>query len=346
MLKHGTRFHSYILCAIAALLVACAGTAPAEEVDDTAFAAKVIAEAPAPPKQKASSLLGMFVAGGTGRLKIIDLKMPVPENVVVKEDVEYGKVGNRSLLLDLYSPKEVPKPVPGIIFVHGGGWVIRDRKDFRYHALCYAKRGYVATSINYRLAQHAPFPGAVQDVKCAVRWMRANASTLHVDPEKIALVGASAGGHLSLLAAYATDVPEFEKVGGHPEMDSSVQAVVDLYGPPDMTAGYVRHAAYFIGFFGKDWYRRNRELYRKASPIYHVDSSDPPTLILHGTKDSIVPVEESDRLAAKLEEAGVPYVYDRLDGWPHAMDFALEVNKRFQYFTDAFFSRYLPLPEQ
>jgi len=69
-------------------------------------------------------------------------------------------------------------------------------------------------------------------------------------------------------------------------------------------------------------------------------------LILHGTKDSIVPVEESDRLAAKLEEAGVPYVYDRLDGWPHAMDFALEVNKRFQYFTDAFFSRYLPLPEQ
>jgi len=100
--------------------------------------------------------------------------------------------------------------------------------------------GYVAATISYRLSDVAPFPAAVQDVKCAARWRRPNAERFHVDPNRIALAGGSAGGHLAMMAGYATDNPELEGTGGHPEMSSRVQAVVNFCGPTDLTSDFAR----------------------------------------------------------------------------------------------------------
>jgi len=267
--------------------------------------------------------------------------VPLPEGIVEKKDVEYGNVGGkRPLLLDLYMPDKLDKPAPGLIFIHGGGWQGGNRTDYKYYTVRYAKRGYVVASISYRFAPEAPFPAAVQDAKCAVRWMRTNAATYHINPDKIAVIGGSAGGYLAMMIGYASDVPELEGDGGNNGVSSRVQAVVNLYGPFDMECAEARDADVVRKFIGKT-YAEAPELYKLASPLAHLTKDDPPTLIFHGTIDDTVPVAQSDRLAAKLKELGIPYVYEKFEGWPHTMDIAIDVNKRCQWFMNRFFDQYL-----
>lgn len=278
----------------------------------------------------------------SGALKRVQ-RGPLPDGVVAELDVEYGKGGESSLLLDLYKPKEIKKPVPGLVFVHGGSWSHGTRKVYGYYCQHFAKNGYVAATIEYRLSGEAPFPAAIQDVKCAIRWMRANAAKLGVDPNKIGLAGGSAGGHLVLLAAYSnTDDPELEGTGGNQGVSSRVQAVVDLYGPVQLRG---RKTGSVVKFMGGKSSAEAPELYAKASPITHLTKDAPPTLILHGTVDELVSISQSDMLAARLGELGVPYLFDRQEGWHHAMDAVAEVNARCVWFMDQFFAQALPLPK-
>ena len=279
-----------------------------------------------------------------GMLKPIDAQIPIPDDVEFTEGVEYGEAGGKPLQLDIYRPKSLTRAVPGLVFIHGGGWRQGKRSDYRYYCVRFAKRGYVVTSVSYRLVQEAPFPAAVQDVKCAVRWLRANASRYNVDPDQLAVLGGSAGGHLSMMVGYSSDVPELEGYGGNPGAGSRVQAVVNFYGPTDLTSEYARKHEVVRGFFANKSYEEVPEQYRLASPMTHVTSDDPPTLIFQGTIDELVPVEQADRLAAKLEQAGVPYVYARLAGWPHTMDLAQSVNDHCCWYIERFLDRYLPLP--
>ena len=108
----------------------------------------------------------------SGEIKRISRVPQLPEKVEAQRDVEYGKGGEKPLLLDLYKPKEMKKPAPGLIFVHGGSWSRGDRKIYGYYCQHFAEKGYVAATIEYRLSGEAPFPAAIQDVKCAIRWMR------------------------------------------------------------------------------------------------------------------------------------------------------------------------------
>ncbi len=267
----------------------------------------------------------------------------VPEGVEETDNVEYGKGGGKPLLLDLFKPNEIKKPVPGLIFVHGGSWSHGTRKGYHYYCQHFAKNGYVAATIEYRLSGDAPFPAAIQDVKCAIRWMRANATKLGVDPNKIGLAGGSAGGHLVLLAAYANnDDPELEGTGGYGGISSRVQAVVDLYGPAQLRG---RKTGSVVKFMGGKTSDEAPDLYAKASPITYLTKNAPPTLILHGTVDELVSISQSDELAARLNELGVPYLYDRQEGWHHAMDGVAEVNVRCVWFMDQFFSQVLPVPK-
>ena len=119
-----------------------------------------------------------------------------PDTVQVKRDIVYGKGGGRDLKLDLFLPKQGEEPRPGIVFVHGGGWQGGSRAAFQRQAAYLAGKGYVGACIEYRLSGEATFPAAIEDCKCAVRWLRANAGTYKVDPERIAACGGSAGGHL------------------------------------------------------------------------------------------------------------------------------------------------------
>ena len=155
------------------------------------------------------------------------------------------------------------------------------------------------------------------------------------------MIGGSAGAHLALLAAYewrkpglATDTA-FMRSNRH-----RIRAVVDIYGPIDLTTEYARNQP-LVNHLIAHSYKETPELYREASPIQYLDKKDPPTMILHGTSDDLVPISQSDYLKAKLDSLGVPNVYYRVPGWPHAMDVVKRVNEFSQVKMNDFFVKYL-----
>lgn len=257
---------------------------------------------------------------------LIDPKPPLPENVELGEGIEYGKVGERPLLLDLYKPKSQNGKVPGLIFIHGGGWKSGGRQDYRVYTTWFAQQGYVAATIGYRLSKEALFPAAVEDAKCAVRWMRANAESLGVDPDRIVVLGGSAGGHLAMMVGYSADDKTLEGAGGHAEVSSAVAAVVDIYGPYDFETPEGKSAEVVKDFLGKRSYEEAPELWKRLSPATYLNAGDPPTLIIHGSIDEIVPISQAEMLSNRLGELKIPFRYLRLDGWPHTMDLAVPVN--------------------
>jgi len=307
-------------------------------------AAETATGAPTPPPGY-QSLDEIKLALLAGRVKLVDATIRVPDRVVVTRGVEYGRGGDRPLKLDLYQPAHLKRPVPGLIFIHGGAWKGGKRSDYHYYGVKFSEQGYVVTTISYRLTDTAPFPAAIEDANCAVRWMRSQATTLHVDPRKIGVLGGSAGGHLALLVGYAADDARLEGTGGHAGVSSRVQAVVDLYGPADLTTPFATGNQIVIDFLGGKTFHDAAETYREASPLFHVTADDPPTLILHGTIDRVVPIAQSDTLAKKLAATGVPVEYFRVPGWPHAMDATEQVNAYCRDRISRFLKQYLPLPD-
>lgn len=265
-------------------------------------------------------------------------------DVEVRKNITYSTAAGERGMLDLYSSRNRESPGIGLVLVHGGGWKTGSKEDYQYYGQQFAHRGFTTVCINYRLVPDGRFPKQVQDVKCAIRWLRQNAKELGVDPERIAVMGGSAGGHLSLLAAYAENVEEFENVGGCADVSSSVQAVIDIYGPTDLAADFDDGNDMVPGlirdFLGENSDEVSRNM-KRASPVTYVHAQSPATLIIHGTIDDIVPVAQGDRLAARLEELQVPYVYDRLPGWPHAMDVAQPVNDRVLFLVERFLNNTL-----
>jgi acetyl esterase/lipase len=286
----------------------------------------IFAEVPPAPPGYASEkdVKSAFLSG---KLKAIDLTIDVPDTVTVQKNIEYGKGGDKVLQLDLYSPKKRTHPLPAILFLHGGGWTSGYRQIYHYYCTRFAEHGYVVATASYRLAGEAPFPAAVQDVKCAVRWLRANAQKLGIDTNKIAAAGGSAGGHLAMMIGYSSDVPELEGKGGNADTSSRVQAVVDLYGPTDLTDDFAKSRGEVKRLMGGKTFDETPDAYRLASPITYVTKDDPPTLILHGSIDSTVPIHQAELLVEKLKNAGVVCEYDRVEGWPHTMDLEANVNR-------------------
>lgn len=274
-----------------------------------------------------------------GEVQMADLIPRIPASVELRENVEYGRIRNIRLRLDLYAPTTSSEPRPGLILIHGGAWVGGSKEDYRCYGVTFAEMGYVVASIDYRLAPQWHYPAQVEDAKCAVRWMRANAEELGVDPDRIAVMGGSAGGHLAMMVGYSSDVPELEGEGGHAEVSSSVSAVVQLYGPVDFTLPTVLDdptSMELLRTFLGVTYQANPELYQTSSPIHYLDVDDPPTLILHGTIDTVVRIDQADTLAARMNELHQSYLYDRLPGWTHAMDMARDVNYRVVRLTEMF----------
>src|SRR5262245_18845425 len=156
----------------------------------------------------------------------------LPEGAKIHADLEYVPGGHERQRLDLYLPAKADAPAPVIVWVHGGAWMAGG-KDGGVPALPFLDKGYAVASVNYRLSQHAVFPAQIEDCKAAVRWLRANAKAYNLDPRRIGVWGASAGGHLVALLGTSGGVRDLEGQGGNADQSSRVQAVVDFFGPTD-----------------------------------------------------------------------------------------------------------------
>ncbi|MEI6481110.1 MAG: alpha/beta hydrolase [Candidatus Saccharibacteria bacterium] len=220
----------------------------------------------------------------------------------IKKDITYCSPEGSPQLLDLYSPQDGAIKHPLIIHVHGGSWVSGAKSDDSMIDVItsLAEKGFAVASINYRLAPNSKFPAQIQDVKCAIRFMRSNANTYKVNPGKIGLLGESAGGHLSALAGVSQNVSDFES-SEYAGVSDSVSVIVDLFGPANLvsfTQGSPLLLTALPSFLGS---------YSPiaASPTSYIDASDPPFLLIHGDSDTLVPLAQSQELLAKLQSAGV-----------------------------------------
>ncbi len=246
----------------------------------------------------------------------------------VPQTVAYARPGGEKLRLDVWRSSGADVGAgetqgrPAVIMVHGGGWHSGSRSQFPRWNAWLADKGYVVFDIDYRLSPPPSWQDAPADVRCAVGWVKEHADRYGVDPERVALMGRSAGGQLALLTAYAQGESTLSP-GCHVReaQDTGVAAVVALYSPTDLDRlhlqGYLRGMGRFFG----DAPGAFPAHYRLSSPVSRASPDDPPTLLVHGGDDEIVPPGQSELLAAQLQEAGVPHRLVELPGSGHTFDF-------------------------
>ena len=249
-------------------------------------------------------------------------------DVEVLRDLRYREGASKSWRLDLARKKQgSAKPRPAIVVIHGGGWLEGDKSSFASgkdavpgNIVDFAKLGFVAVTINYRLSTEANFPAALHDCKCAVRWLRAHAKEYGADPDRIGAYGNSAGGHLALLLGLTGEEAAPEADSQFREYSSRVQAVVSDSGPVDLVYQYQHEQLKEVirRFMGGPLGGIRTVLYRKASPAYQIRPGAPPLLLIYGVEDEQVPVETADQFVVASRQAGLRDVsYYRLASVGH-----------------------------
>jgi len=245
----------------------------------------------------------------------------IPDNVKFIPYMIYGSVNGRNLTADVFTPQQMPaKPRPAIVFLHGGSWMFGGPSQFHFHsAYLAAKYNFFAMSVDYRMSGEAKFPAALQDAKCAIRWIRAHAKKLNIDPERIAICGGSAGGHLSSMIATTAGVPEYEGNGGNPGYPSHANLAILFNGEFDMwdlvkKGSLIGAMKQFIG----GTHEEMPEKYDELSSIKRINKNTPPTLLLHGTKDYCVSHKQSIAFHDRLKELGIHTEIELYKDKPHA----------------------------
>jgi acetyl esterase/lipase len=233
-------------------------------------------------------------------------RMPiVAENIIVERDVIYGRPDGAAVLADIAYP-EVRKSVPAILYVHGGRWTSGERIGrLQLYVEDWAKAGYFAMTIDYRLAGTAPAPAGYQDLLTAIRWIHAHADKYGIDPARIYIAGNSSGGHVVSLAGTMADGP-YPRTGGWQEASSDVRAVISIAAPYELNTLS----------WGNLWApldaRTPAELEqarRTASPIHQIGPNTRPMLIIHSDDDESVPVQQAHDMVAALEKAGIKHKF-------------------------------------
>lgn len=257
-------------------------------------------------------LWSSYLAIAVGLEDLINTKPEIPVDIEAIKDIEYKTAGGQSLQLDFYRLKSLDASAPLVVFLHGGGWIKGNRADMLVLMLDFARRGYMTATVSYRLG---PYPQCVEDISDAVKWFYDHGEQYGYDPDRIALVGASAGAHLAMLAGYRWDKKTNRDSAEH---NHRIKAVVNIFGPVDLTTDFAKHQPLAKRFMAAS-YEEVPERYREASPIVYIDENVPPTMTIHGTSDELVPNSQADQLKARLDSAGVPCVDYRYPLWPHAM---------------------------
>ena len=221
------------------------------------------------------------------------------------KSIEYKNVGGRPLLLDLHVPTEAKGKVPLLFYIHGGGWC-GGTKDDATNLAAFIKAGYAMSALDYRFSNEAIFPAQIEDVKAALRWLRAHVGEFQLDPDRVGAWGHSAGGHLvSLLGV--TGASRLFDVGDNLHVSSQVLGVGSVAGPMDLLslANNDILPTYISDLFGGHPNTR-KELAQSANPINHIDKDTPPFVIIHGEKDDMVPCQQAELLHAALNNKGIP----------------------------------------
>jgi acetyl esterase/lipase len=269
-------------------------------------------------------------------------------DVKVEKDIPYADTKNPRQTLDLLLPvtPKGTKPLPVVVNIHGGAWQAGDKSQGVGAIMNLVNTGeYAGATIEYRLTDEASWPAQIHDCKAAIRWIRAHAEKYHLDPDRIGVIGASAGGHLVAMLGTSGGIEELEgSLGPHKEVSSRVQCVVDEFGPSELltmmdypsNTDHKSAKAPESKLVGGAILER-KEVAKAASPLTYVTKGDPPFLIIHGDKDMTVPFNQSERLAKALKEAGVEVLFIKVDGGSHGGFQNPELAKR----THQFFDKYL-----
>jgi acetyl esterase/lipase len=264
----------------------------------------------------------------------------IPADLIRESAVAYAQTDPQQVM-DIVRPRDASERHPAVLCIHGGGFRAGSRKGYLAQCIRLAQHGYVAATADYRLAPGAPFPAAVHDVKAAVRYLRANAARLGIDPDRIGTMGGSAGGHLALFLGVTGGVQQFEGDGPNRDQSSRVNCVVSMYGPSDFTKSYGRSvdAAEVLPLFLGGDLAHARQMHIRSSPLNWVTPEAPPTLAIQGTKDRYVNYEQSVWMVDRLLSAGVEAELETIEGADHGFKGADA--ERAERRMVGFFDRYL-----
>ena len=241
-------------------------------------------------------------------------------------DLEYGHVGQHRLLLDLYLPPKSSKPVPLVIWIHGGAWRAGSKDSVPVEQ--WMQQGFAIASVDYRLSTVAKFPAQIHDIKAAIRWLRGNAKSYAFDSDRFIVAGSSAGGHLAALVGVSNGVPELEgDVGDFKSTNSDVQAIVSFFGASNLESILsqstphglsVRVPALELLLGGQP--DQKPDLAKLASPMTHVDATDPPLWLIHGDADPQMPIEQSHELHQRYADLKLQVDFEIVKGGKHGGD--------------------------
>jgi acetyl esterase/lipase len=242
--------------------------------------------------------------------------VPVPDGFTAQLNVVYAKVNDWDGRMDLYLPPAEGAPTPVIINIHGGGWN-HGAKEEQSGFAPYFKAGFAVANIEYRLTSQATAPAAIEDTRCALIYLIKNAKALHLDPNKIIIMGGSAGGHLALMGGLLQNNHLFDSNCSGVE-NVKVAAIIDKYGIADVNDW--AYGPYIKSKSATNWLgakKNDQEFIKSVSPIHWVKKTSPPVFIVHGDADPTVPYQESVALHAALVEAGVKTEFITIPGGLH-----------------------------
>jgi acetyl esterase/lipase len=234
----------------------------------------------------------------------------------VLPNIPYFTANNRDLRLDLYLPTGAAAPNPTVVYIHGGGWVRKNKEIYALHVLPYLEMGFSVVSVEYRIGPVSPAPAAVEDCRCLLRWVVEHARQHQLDTKRLVLTGHSAGGHLSLMAGMLPATTEFDRLcpGTEPPRAAAIVSWFGITDVADLLEGANRKP-YAVAWLGSSTERA--ELARRVSPLTYVRAGLPPILMIHGDADASVPYSHSVRLHEELDRVGAPNRLYTIPGGGH-----------------------------
>lgn len=269
-------------------------------------------------KQLSIVFLILFAASFVYAQNTSENLLKIADRYWMQPDVVYASANNTPLKLDVWYPRDNPNPTPTLVYIHGGGWIFGSKEGSVYQFLPYLEKGWRVVNAEYRMASNSLAPAAVEDTRCALRWIFRNAKQYNFDTSKIVLTGHSAGGHLSLITAMLPKGTDLDN-RCYGDEDLKVAAVVNWYGITDVNdliqgENLKNYAVMWMGSL-----ENKTEIAGKVSPLTYVRAGLPPVLTIHGDKDDVVPYSHATRLKTALDKAKVPNKLHIVKGGGHGM---------------------------